>query len=260
MNPSDTDQQDKRQLRAAAEANLAKRMPSLSFDEGAAKQLLHELQVHQVELEMQNEALRQKQLELEAARNRYVDLYEFAPVGYLTLTAEGLIAELNLTATALLGAARKNLLHRGFRTLVVEADQDRLTQLLMSAKSDSAPARAQLALLRGDGRRLDAQLDCVRASRGVRISLTDITQLRQAEAARHVFEARLSKLTPRERVVLAFAIAGMPNTVIATRLQISLRTVEGHRARIYLKTGVSSLLELSQQAAAAGVSLIDGEA
>ena len=255
MNPNNQDQQDKLQLRAAAEADLAERMPSLSFGEGAAKHLLHELQVHQIELEMQNEALRQKQTELEAARNRYVDLYEFAPVGYLTLDANGMIEEANLTATTMLGVERRNLLCRGFGALVVEEDQYRLRHLLMSA-----PSRGQLALLRSDGRSLDAQLDCVRAAPGVRITLTDITQLRQAEAARQVFEERLSKLSSRERAVLAFAISGSSNTVIATQLQISLRTVEGHRARIYLKTGVSSLLELSQQAAAAGVSLIDGEA
>jgi DNA-binding NarL/FixJ family response regulator len=166
-----------------------------------------------------------------------------------------MIEEANLTATTMLGVERKHLLCRGFGALVVEEDQYHLRHLLMSA-----PSRGQLALLRSDGRRLDAQLDCVRAAPGVRIILTDITQLRQAEAARQVFEARLSNLSSRERAVLAFAISGSSNTVIATQLQISLRTVEGHRARIYLKTGVSSLLELSQQAAAAGVSLIDGEA
>ena len=78
---------------------------------------------------------------------------------------------------------------------------------------------------------------------------------RQAEALRGQFEARLQKLTSREREILALALSGMANKDISTQLNISMRTIEGHRSRIYLKTGASSLLELAQQAANAGVAL-----
>lgn len=82
-------------------------------------------------------------------------------------------------------------------------------------------------------------------------------QYRLAEAARTAFLNRIGKLAPRERAVLALALSGLSNKEIAPRLGISARTVEGHRARIYLKTGVTSLLELARQAREAGVDAAD---
>jgi FixJ family two-component response regulator len=80
---------------------------------------------------------------------------------------------------------------------------------------------------------------------------------RGAAAARSLFEARLLRLTPREREVLALALSGMPNKTISKELAISVRTIEGHRAQIFLKLGVDSLIELAQQAASAGMPLTE---
>lgn len=79
---------------------------------------------------------------------------------------------------------------------------------------------------------------------------------RAAVDRRQAFAKRLHKLTPREREILLHAIAGKANSEISALLQISLRTIEGHRSRIYLKAGVSSLLQLTQQAALADVPLL----
>ena len=84
--------------------------PALSPEE--TRQLLHELQVHQIELEMQNEELRRTQAELDATRERYFDLYNLAPVGYCTISEQGLILEANLTAASLLGLAAVRLASR----------------------------------------------------------------------------------------------------------------------------------------------------
>ena len=89
----------------------------------ASVELLHELQVHQIELEMQNEELRRAQLALEDSRARYVDLYEFAPVGYLTLTGEAVISEVNLTGARLLREERKKILGKRFARFVSRQDQ-----------------------------------------------------------------------------------------------------------------------------------------
>ena len=90
----------------------------------ARQELLHELQVHQIELEMQNEELRRTQIELETSRARYFDLYDLAPVGYMTLSESGLVLEANLTLANLLGATRSGMVKRPFSHFIFPLDQD----------------------------------------------------------------------------------------------------------------------------------------
>ena len=88
------------------------------------QQLVHELQVHQIELEMQNEELRRAQVELEASRDRYVDLYDFSPAGHLILDTHGKIVEANLRAGTLLGINRKELIGRPLAPFIARDDRD----------------------------------------------------------------------------------------------------------------------------------------
>lgn len=97
-------------------------IPLLSTE--AMRQKLYELQVHQIELQMQNEELRRTQFDLDAARARYFDLYDLAPVGYCTLNTSGLIVETNLTAAVLLGATRRDLIGKPFSRFVCKSNQD----------------------------------------------------------------------------------------------------------------------------------------
>ena len=105
---------DASELRRQAEARLEgreaeKAVPSRDED---SRRLVHELRVHQIELEMQNQELQGARAEAEAGLERYTDLYDFAPVGYLTLTSDGMISEINLTGATMLGMERSHLLHR----------------------------------------------------------------------------------------------------------------------------------------------------
>ncbi|MEI7639446.1 MAG: hypothetical protein WCJ37_19180, partial [Syntrophus sp. (in: bacteria)] len=86
------------------EAHLPDNLEVWSLEE--TRQAFHELLVHQIELEIQNEELRRAQTELESSRARYFDLYDLAPVGYVTISETGLILETNLTAATLLGVRR----------------------------------------------------------------------------------------------------------------------------------------------------------
>ncbi|NWF72455.1 MAG: PAS domain S-box protein [Nitrospirae bacterium] len=88
------------------------------------QQLLHELQIHQIELETQNDELRRTQVELETARDRYVALYDFSPAGHLTLNLHGKIVEANLRAGTMLGINRKKLIGQTFATFIASDDQD----------------------------------------------------------------------------------------------------------------------------------------
>ncbi len=175
-----TTMDERQKLRAEAEARFA-RAPPAARPRQSTDALLHELQVHQIELEMQNEELRREQLALEEAKDRYVDLYDFAPVGYLTLDATGLITGANLTAAALLGKERRSLLGRRFPGLVAHADADRWNRFFSALVQHDERAACRLALSRGAGSTFDAHLACeVRAAGSaespVRIVLTDVSE------------------------------------------------------------------------------------
>jgi PAS domain-containing protein len=102
-------------LRRPAEKRLLERDVDLSnMPLEDINELSHELEVHQIESEMQNEELRQAQLDLEAARDKYTDLYHFAPVGYFSISDKGLILDVNLRGATMLGMERGKLAGRSF--------------------------------------------------------------------------------------------------------------------------------------------------
>jgi PAS domain S-box-containing protein len=144
------------------------------------KELLHERHALQTELEMQNEELRRAQAALEESRDRFVDLYEFAPIGYLTLTREGTIAEVNITAAELLGIERKKLLNRRFVSFVTAGDSDRWHSHYQNVLKRVGRKVCELEIRRSDGTYFHAQLDCQRKKSDdasmMRIALTDISE------------------------------------------------------------------------------------
>ena len=186
-------------LRGATEKQLAESPPS-EVSARSDKELLHELQVHQIELEMQNEALRQAQVELEKSRDRFVDFYEFAPVGYLTLTDKGLIADINTTGAALLGAERSNMLTKPLARFVKTDDADRWHSHFFGVLKTDEKLTCELALLRVDGSHVDVRLDSLRLIKdgqtpALRVVLTDITERKKAEDELQKNQALLVSIT-----------------------------------------------------------------
>ncbi len=193
-------------LRSAAEAKLA-RLPHPESNSSSAAVLLQELQIHQIELEMQNEELRRTQLALEESRDRYMDLYEFAPVAYLALTTATLISKINLAGAQLLGEERRSILHRRFEHFVAPQDQVIYQQMLFQLAECHERQTCALALRRFDGSLVHVQLDCVPVKYDdtsmMRLTITDLTERKQAEAeiANLAFYDPLTHL-PNRRLLL----------------------------------------------------------
>jgi len=122
------------------------------------QRLVLELQTHQLELEMQYEELLLAQAEADTLRLQYTDLYEFAPVGYLTLRADDTIAQLNLCAAQLLGDVRQRLLKRRFLLFVLPGHRARFSEFLARVQASPALQRTELQLVRADGQPFFAQL------------------------------------------------------------------------------------------------------
>ncbi|OHC63802.1 MAG: hypothetical protein A2045_06355 [Rhodocyclales bacterium GWA2_65_20] len=175
---------------------------------------MHELQAHQIELEMQNEQLQLAQLALEEARDRYLDLYEFAPVGYLTLTGEGQISDINFAGAKLLGLERKNALMRRFDQFVAPVDVERWQRLFIALKENHEQHIEELGLRRQDGSVFPVQLDCRRKGAAadslpaVRVVLIDLSVSKLA------FFDPLTNLPNRRLMVdrLHHAMAAIPRS------------------------------------------------
>ncbi len=123
--------------------------------------LVHELQVHQIELEMQNEELRQAQIDLELSAERYADLYDFAPVGYLSVAIDGKIIRANLTAAAMVGWERRELVGNPFHRFIAVEHLDRFHTLRRRLIVPEIAEGADLLLQPAEGQPFWARLEII---------------------------------------------------------------------------------------------------
>jgi PAS domain S-box-containing protein len=161
--------------------------------------MFHELQVHQIELEMQNEELLRTQAELDAARERYFDLYDLAPVGYCTISEQGLILEANLAAANLLGMARGTLVKQPVSRFIHKEDQGIYYLHRKQLVETGEPRTYELRMVKIDGTAFWANLTETVAQDGdgapvYRIVISDITGRKNAKTALQESEARYRSL------------------------------------------------------------------
>ncbi|MHB1309770.1 MAG: histidine kinase, partial [Limisphaerales bacterium] len=163
MNSKPPPSADAARLRQSAEERLKQQRPEAGSDrtEADTQRLLHELQVHQIELEMQNEELLRTGERLESEMEKYSDLYEFAPVGYLTLDPEGAIGEANLTVTTLVGVDRSRLVKRRFQQFVYPGDLPAFTGFLNKIFESQARESCELSILKPGKPAIEVRLEAV---------------------------------------------------------------------------------------------------
>lgn len=184
------------QLRDEAEGKLALAVENTASTKAlvqkstqAADTLLHELQVLKMEFEIQADELQRANINAENSRNRYLNLYEFAPIGYFGIDAKGIATEVNLKAASMFGIARSYLTKHRFAHFVSDQDKHRWHQTFIRLKDEVVGTEHDLTLIlqRHDGVNFHGQINCLRVNDVInpeilRVTLVDISKLKQAES------------------------------------------------------------------------------
>ena len=211
-------------LRRQAEMLVLEKAPLEETDNmspAEVKQTLHELRVHQVELEMQNEELRRAQEALDVSHARYLDLYDFAPVGYITLSEQGLILEANLTVVTLLGKPRSALVKQSISGFILKEDQNIYYLYRKLLFESGEPQECELRMVNKAGLPFWAHLtaNLVQDDDGspvCRVVLSDITEQKRAGEERERLEAQLQQARKMEAIsTLTGGIAHDYNNLLA---------------------------------------------
>lgn len=201
-------------LRAEAERRIRKAdvaQEASGLDPASLADLLHELRVHQLELEAQNDELLRTQVELAESRDRYRDLFDTAPVGYLCLTPDGRIVAANLTASVLFGCQRDELIGRPLQLFVSADDAVQLHWLFREVIGRRIRQESDLRISATDGSTTYLHIQCMPGSDAdqhdgqIRMTLSDVTSLKQAEECRAEVE---QKLQQKQRLASLGVLAG----------------------------------------------------
>jgi PAS domain S-box-containing protein len=184
MSPKKTPKRDS--LRRRAERRLSKKADAIArISPEGVKNLIHELQVHEIELQMQNEELRRAQVDLETSRSKYADLYDFAPIGYMTLSARGRIKEINLTGAELLGVERGRLAGNVFIQHLAPESRAVFVRHFSTVIKSPDRVRCEVKILRQDGKTFYASIESVAVPEdgnwSMRSAIIDITERKRAE-------------------------------------------------------------------------------
>ncbi len=204
------------------------------------QRLHHALQVHLVELEMQNEELRKTRDEMEAGYEKYSELYDFAPVGYLTFDRKGAIREANLAAAGLLGISRGPLLKQPFGLFVVPADRPRFHAFLKQVFESKGRQECELRLLGKNKAVVQVRIRANYFALGevCWVAVSDITQHKLAEAA----TAQLAGIVASSGV----AIVGKDLNGIVTSWNAGAEKLFGYSAAEMVGTSIARLIPLDR--------------
>lgn len=158
-----------------------------NFNDKTPEQLIHELQVHQIELGLQTDELRRTQLAIEESRDQYFDLYEFAPLGYLTLTDTAIIKQANLTSADMFGVERTKFIASRFQQWVAPEDHEAWGRYFLNLLHSEKKITATFMLLHGDGTLFPARLESTilgsNDGNSIKVAISDISDIRREQQA-----------------------------------------------------------------------------
>jgi len=185
--PGDSDLRQRAEKELGFEPNTPEELLEMSSESMAT--LIHELQVHQIELKMQNQELRRLHDELEKARDKYSHLYDFAPIGYFALSEKGVIVEANLTFATMLGYDRGNLIKKPLSPFVLKEDQDIFYKHRQQLLETGMLQVCELRLVTSQGGCFSARFESIviktkaEDSKQIRVTVSDISELKQINGA-----------------------------------------------------------------------------
>jgi PAS domain S-box-containing protein len=198
------------QLRRQAEERFAAKQREIGQPPGYVDKLLHELEVRQIELELQNEELRGTQAQLQESLMEYSDLYDFAPLGYLTLNEDGLILKANLAGAALFGVERGNLINKPLRTFIAKESRGLFDEFRKTLLATVTKQLCEVKLLRKGNLLAHVLMEGIvledkqESEKECRIAIIDITDRKHAEAAlRHAHGELEGRVRERTAELLA---------------------------------------------------------
>ncbi|PTN36340.1 PAS domain S-box protein [Desulfonatronum sp. SC1] len=227
-------EQKSSQLRARAEKQLAGDFQGGQIAPGEdVQKLIHELRVHQIELEIQNEELRETQAALEQSRDKYQELYDFAPVGYFCLDEKNLIRKVNLVGAELLGLERAFLIRQRFSRFIAPSSQDTFYFHRKKVLASKDKQVCELVLVNKDGTRFHAQLqteavvDDAPNSSHLRIAVMDITARARLEEELTAANLELEeRVEVRTRELTKANLELREEIVLRRQIELELRKTE----------------------------------
>lgn len=180
-------------LRERASTEPENREPPSNDD---SRKILHELQVHQIELEMQNEELRRSKEELDSSQAKYFDLYDLAPIGYVTLSKTGVIQEANLTFATMLDRTRRELINQPLASFIVPADQDSWQRYLQQLPDQKPSNICELRMIKKKSGSLWVRIKggIVEKTDGVPVLRTVVSDISAQKRSDSIYLSRLHLL------------------------------------------------------------------
>jgi len=238
------------QLRKKAEKMLNSDTALIeNMSDEEVRKLAYELQVHQIELEMQNDELRKSQQALEESRDEYTDLYDFAPVGYVTVGEGKLILEANLRLASMLGRERGFLIKKPLSRFMTRESADKYYLCWRSALETKKHGTCEVAMVKKDDTTFYAQLECafVPEEDGnperCRITISDITERKEME------EALLQSEKLKSLGVITAGVAHEFNNILAVILGTAELLDSGFEDDQDLKNGLNDIVVAGQNGA-----------